>query len=89
MRGRNPSITDLQDQLDRRTRELSEAMARQASTADVLKVISSSAFDLQAVFEAVVESSARLETNATGQIDSVDPVPLLVVLVPRSQGLHS
>ncbi len=53
-------ITELERKLGERTFERDELLQQQKATAEVLKVISSSAFDLQAVFETVVESSARL-----------------------------
>ena len=43
-----------------RTRELTESLEQQTATSKVLDVISRSAFDLRAVFEAVIESSVRL-----------------------------
>ena len=52
------STADLQEQLDRRTRERDEALEQLAATSEVLQVISSSTVDLKSVFETMVEISS-------------------------------
>ncbi|MGB2594540.1 MAG: GAF domain-containing protein, partial [Pseudolabrys sp.] len=54
------STADLQEQLDRRTRERDEALEQLSATSEILKIISKSPGELEQVFDAMLEKATRI-----------------------------
>ena len=66
------SVVDLQEKLDRQTRELNEAHEQQAATSEVLEIIGHSTFDLPRVLESLLEKAVRLCSANRGFIYTHD-----------------
>ncbi len=65
---RDRADAGLRERLERKTRELNEALAQQAATSEVLRVISSSLGSLTLVFDTILANATRLSEAKFGTL---------------------
>ena len=71
-------------ELEARNRDLTDALARQTATAEVLRVISSSQTDIQPVFAAILDCAVRLCAADLGHIFAVEDGQLVPIQLKPS-----
>jgi two-component system, NtrC family, sensor kinase len=77
------------DEVQARTRELSDALEQQTATAEILTVISNSLNDTQPVFDAIVESGLKLFPGAAVSIALPDGDQVKAVAVAESDAARA